>query len=72
VFGQKVDSTYTPSIEVETVASETIRVIVTTVGRLARTGGEPLYVTLQVMVLLITVGLGLQMSARRRRDSDKH
>jgi hypothetical protein len=72
VFGQKADSTFTPSIEVETVASETIRVIVTTVGRLARTGGEPLYVTLQVMVLLTTVGLGLQMSARRRRDSDRH
>jgi hypothetical protein len=71
VFGQKADSTFTPAIEAETVSSETIRVIVTTVGRLARTGGEPLYVTLQVMVFLITVGVGLQMAARGRRESDK-
>jgi hypothetical protein len=63
VFGQKVDSTYTPTIEAETIASA--------IGKLVKTGGNQLQVTLQVLAFLFTVGVGLKMSARRRRNPEK-
>jgi hypothetical protein len=65
VFGQKVESTYTPTIEPETVASGIAKFV--KLIQLPRTGGDLLYGTLQVMVFLVTVGVGLKMSARHRR-----
>jgi hypothetical protein len=58
VFGQKVESTYTPTIEAETVAS--------IIGKLVNTGSEQFGWALQAIALLVTIGLGLRATSRRR------
>jgi CshA-type fibril repeat protein len=63
VFGQKVESTYTPTIETETIASA--------IGKLVRTGGNQLQFALQMLAVVFTVGVGLKMSSRRRRLTGK-
>jgi hypothetical protein len=85
IFGQTVDSTYTPTIEGEPTESATPNVpepdgenptiepqtIESVIVNLARTGGNLLLGPLQIVVLLFTVGLGLKISARYRRHPDE-
>jgi CshA-type fibril repeat protein len=63
VFGQTVDSTYTPTIEQDP--------IVPMFPPLASTGVAPLHGALQIILFVFTVGVGLKLSARRRSHSGK-
>jgi hypothetical protein len=60
VFGQKVESTKTPTIEAATIVSA--------INKLAKTGGQPLQFVLAVAAGLLTIGMSLKISSGRRRN----
>jgi hypothetical protein len=59
-FGQKVESTKTPTVEGESVVSA--------INKLARTGGEPLQFVMALAAGLFTIGMSLKISSNRRRN----
>jgi CshA-type fibril repeat protein len=85
IFGQKVDSTFTPSIEDPTVVppeepeDPTVvppvnpeePVVVKPINNLAVTGSQPLEFAMVVAVGLVTIGLGLRLTSIRRRNPRK-
>jgi hypothetical protein len=60
VFGQTVESTKTPTIEGPTIVS--------TINKLARTGGQPLQFVMAIAAALFTIGMSLKISSSRRRN----
>ena len=59
-FGQKVESTKTPTVEGESVVSA--------INKLAKTGGQPLQFVMALAAGLFTIGMSLKISSNRRRN----
>jgi hypothetical protein len=69
VFGQKVESTKTPTIEVASVPSPTpAATIVSAINNLAKTGGQPLQFLMALAAGVFTIGMSLKISSNRRRN----
>jgi hypothetical protein len=69
VFGQKVESTKTPTIEGASVSTPTpVATVVSAINKLARTGGQPLQFVMAIAAGLFTIGMSLKISSSRRRD----
>jgi hypothetical protein len=71
IFGQKVDSTFTPSIEDPIVVrpeEPEDPIVVVPVDNLAVTGSQSLEFAMVVAVSLFTIGLSLRITSARRRN----